>query len=76
MIGVGLQQSFILLFFCFAIKFHLVVLRTGHESYARNRQNPLTLLYIIYGVLFLITVSFNLALLLFRPLLLHLKTYV
>jgi hypothetical protein len=76
MIGVGVQQIFILLFFCFAIKFHRIVLRNGRESNPRNLQSPLTLLYILYVVLTLITVSITPALPLFCPVLLHLKTYV
>lgn len=54
MIGVGIQEGFILVFLTFAITFHYTLLRS--PSIARKSE-ALQLLYGMYIVLILITVS-------------------
>ena len=56
MIGVGIQQLFILTFLVFALQLHRVIRRGQGLSY-KTRSNALTLLYTVYAVLALITVS-------------------
>ncbi len=53
--GVGIQQAFILLFFVFAFKFHRTYLAESRHTTTAN--SPLPLLYTLYTVLILITVS-------------------
>lgn len=54
--GVAFQQFFILVFIVFAIKFHRIVLQQIRQGTVEG-LNVLTLLYAVYAVLFLITVS-------------------
>lgn len=56
MIGVGVQQAFILLFLVFAIKFHRTILQQSAQSNHQSGE-ALTLLYVLYFVLLLISVS-------------------
>lgn len=55
MAGVGIQQTFILIFLLFAIKLHVLILREGCPTRASPKA-ALYLLYTVYAVLFLITV--------------------
>lgn len=57
MIGVGIQQAFILLFIFFAIKFHRTVLSQPLRRVIGETKSALGLLYTLYTVLILITVS-------------------
>jgi hypothetical protein len=57
MIGVGIQQCFILLFLLFAVKFHRMVLLESRKNIAYSPRIALTLLWTIYTVLVLITVG-------------------
>ncbi|KUJ06420.1 uncharacterized protein LY89DRAFT_633035 [Mollisia scopiformis] len=53
MVGVGIQQAFILLFFVFAIKFHRTYLAESRQQ--KKGNSPLVLLYVMYAALALIT---------------------
>ena len=55
MAGVGIQQLFILIFIFFATQLHCVLLM-GVGLDKQTRKQALTLLYILYTVLALITV--------------------
>ena len=61
MVGVGIQQGFVLLFLLFAIKFHRTVLSQSLANPRMNLRSPLILLYVVYVVLILITVRFILS---------------
>ncbi|RFU27627.1 hypothetical protein B7463_g8702, partial [Scytalidium lignicola] len=54
MVGVGIQEGFILVFATFAIRFHYILLRTPTIE---RKSNAVQLLYATYIVLILITVS-------------------
>lgn len=57
MVGVGLQQLFILCFIGLTIRFQRQIKRDDPVS---DQKRALRLLYILYAVLTLITVSFTL----------------
>jgi hypothetical protein len=57
MIGVGIQQAFILLFIFFAVKFHRTLLSEPLRRLISETKSALGLLYTIYTVLILITVN-------------------
>ena len=54
MIGVGVQQTFVLLFLFFANNFHRTLLK---EKLTNETSRALPMLYALYAVLTLITVS-------------------
>jgi hypothetical protein len=56
--GVAVQQFFILVFFFYAIKFHQIVLHQVQQG-IQGASSALPLLYAIYAVLLLITVSLS-----------------
>lgn len=55
MAGVGLQQLFILVFTAFTVQLHRSLLRAQVLD-TQPRKNVLQLIYVVYAVLFLITV--------------------
>jgi hypothetical protein len=58
MVGVGIQQGFILLFLFFAVKFHRTIHAQARQSQiGMNPQLALFLLYALYAALLMITVN-------------------